>query len=151
MNIIINNRGKFFQLDVESCDLVFCVKQKIEDKTNIKPSKQRLYFGSIELDDNQILSHYSIFDKNTLFLSEYLKLYDMQIFVRCINKTIVLDVFPHDTIETIKLMITEKEGIPSNIIRLSYGNIILKDNTRLEDYNIEKESTLNIFLRTVGN
>jgi hypothetical protein len=144
---MINN---VFTIDVESCDSILCVKQKIEDKTEIIPSRQRLYFDNIELDDSQTLSYYNINNNMTIFM--FTRLYNnMTLFVRCINKTIVLDVYPYYTIETIKNMIRDKEGIPPNIIRLSYSSKLLNEPRTLEHYNITNESTLHICLRGVSN
>ena len=150
MNISIKTHNNLIAIDVESCDSVETLKQKIQDKININPKCQRLYFNTFELDDNKVLSYYDIYDKATIFLTNRL-FNEMQIFVRCINKTIVLDVYPYDTIETIKQLITDKEGIPSKIIQLSYGSSILNDSMTLDCYNITNESTLNLYLRMIGN
>ncbi len=76
----------------------------------------------------------------------------MQIFVKTLTgKTITLEVEPGDYISTVKTKIQEKEGIPSDQQRLTYGGKLLEnDNETLADHNVQKESTLILTLRLPG-
>lgn len=71
----------------------------------------------------------------------------MQIFVKTTTgKTITLEVEPSDSIENIKQKIQDKESYPPDSIILTFNDIVLLNNRTLADYNIQKESTLHMFL-----
>jgi hypothetical protein len=83
----------------------------------------------------------NIFDCN--FVTTY------QIFIKNFKKQIyIYDVKPHDTIESIKQQIENKEGMPINQQKLYYNSEQLDDEHTLLHYNIMVENTILLNERT---
>jgi hypothetical protein len=75
----------------------------------------------------------------------------MKIYVKTlIGRIIELDVKPYDTIEIIKLKVQDKDGTPPNVQRLIFAGRELLNLLTLNDYNIQKESTLHLVLNCRG-
>lgn len=75
----------------------------------------------------------------------------MQLFVKLpTGKTIALELDPSDRIETLKHKIRDREAIPVDHQSLNHVGKILENARTLEDYHIEKESTIHLALRLCG-
>ena len=75
----------------------------------------------------------------------------MTIFVRMPTGEIInIQVHATDTFKIIKGYIKNKAGIPRNQQRLIFADADLEDDRTVADYNIQKESTLDLALRLEG-
>lgn len=75
----------------------------------------------------------------------------MQLFVKTLTgRTMTVNVEGTSTVAELKEKITEREGIPAEQQRLVFAGKCLEDDRVLNDYNIQKESTVNLLLRLRG-
>ena len=75
----------------------------------------------------------------------------MQVVVKTLNgKTIAVDVDSSDSVESVKQMMQDREGVPVEQMRLVYGGKQLEDGRSLADYDIQSESNISLILRVRG-
>ncbi|XP_076920961.1 polyubiquitin-like [Bidens hawaiensis] len=144
--------GTAFTVDVKPSDTVSSVKVKIQanahiHKVNIPSDEQELIFDEMVLHNTDTLAEYNIKKESTLALVAVSKGV-MQIFIKICStgKTITLEVKPSGLIRDVKAKIFAKEGHSPCDQKLRFNKRFLEDGPTLADYNIRKESTVDLWV-----
>ena len=131
MQIFVRNlSGKTITLEVDNSDTVESTKCKIEDKDGLPVNRQCLVYGGREMQNDKRLVEYHVRRASTLHLYLCLSCTGaMQVHVKTPSgKTIPIEVWREDTIETVKRAIQAQIGVPVDQQRLSLcGQQLNKD------------------------
>ena len=145
LNIFIKTlNGKIISLDVEPTDTINIVKEKIEEKIGVPPIQQKMRFFDIVLEGWRTLASYNVQNDSTIN-AEFVYKNEMQIYVRTVKgDKLTLMVDADDAIAKVKAKIQEVEGTLVAEQELKVGEIILEDGFSLSEYEIQKETTIDL-------
>jgi hypothetical protein len=133
-----NSRNIHFPVDVT--DSVRSVKEKIEARTGLPIDLQRLTFRKRVMDDGDTLEQYQIFDRAWVQVAHIFP-NGFAVYVHLpTNKLLPLTVEPHETVETLKEIISELEGIPKEHQRLLRAGRLLDEKKSLAECHLREGS-----------
>jgi hypothetical protein len=154
--------GKTLELSVYPTDSVEELKRVVLYKETIRPDQLAcLIFEGKHLQDGRDLASYNILPNSIVHLVLSLRNepnpnrgngVTQKIIIKPLTgKAVGFSVYPTDSVEILKRMIQDKEGIPPDHQRLIYKGKQLEDDHKVEDYGIRNGSILDLVLRLRGN
>ena len=139
--------GEAMALDFDPNVTVAEVKSGIQEKLGISSNQISLLFGGKELDDEQVLSSHGIQDKSTIYMYSTVGAEPI-LFVKVpsLQKTILLDYDPEETVRSVKRKLLEKEQISFDQQKLLFEGVHLEDNKTLGSYDIPHEGAIDLIV-----
>lgn len=137
--------GKMIALEVAPEDTIENVKKKMFEEKGIAVECTHMVYAGKVLEDQRTLVDYNIRRESILHLIPTSRDDVMPIRLKTLpRKTITLEVAPQDTINAVKKEVFVKEGIAVERQSLFYAGEKLKDHKTLRDYNIWRNSVLDL-------
>lgn len=139
--------GEAVALDFDPNVTIAEVKSEIQEKIGINSNQISLLFGGKELEDEQMLSTYGIQDKSTIYMYSNIGS-EPVLFVKVpsLQKTVLLDYDPEETVRGVKIKLFEKEQISFDQQKLLFKGVHLEDNQTIGSYDIPQEGTIDLIV-----
>ena len=134
--------GRVINLEVSGLCTIGEVKNKIQEKLGIPVLSQRLIFSGVFLEDAHTVTYYRIENESTVFVVQLLPI---QIQTP-VGELFSLEVGSYDTIHFVKTKIYGQEGILPEEQKLTFDGKQLEDEQTIADYEVVKDSTLQLAL-----
>ncbi|XP_038718888.1 polyubiquitin-B-like [Tripterygium wilfordii] len=133
--------GEIVKLEIKAQFTVRDIKEIIGSMIGVSVIDQDLCFGGERLENCKTLAFYNIFEESTLEIQPL----SFQIFVKPQSgNTVLIDVFPFDTIENVKQKVSQKVMIPQEYLCFVFARKRLEEHRDLTSYNIQRHSTLHV-------
>ena len=138
--------GKIIVLDVEPSDTIENVKSKIQDKEDIAPWYQRLFFSEKKLEDNKTLADYGIQKESILLLTKSPGADNFCYVIYDEEKKLKINGYCDCCCNTIwlKEQIAAKLGIETKYLILAVDGKIIEDNESLRSNGIFDGKEVNL-------
>ena len=144
--------GRKIILEVQQSDPILIVKKKIEEIEHIKAERQSLCYEGKELEDNNIVSDYDIKPESIINIGVD-EIGGIQLYVNTpYQKRVTLFVDEDDTIETLREILNQREGIGLDVESLGLigKGKMLENSKTIKDYGIQNYSEIYSILRIRG-
>lgn len=140
MKLFVETLAGKITVKVDPTDTINVVKAKVHEQ-------QCLTFVDEELEDRRSVAYYRIQDGSTLHLGLRQRR-KIEIFVKGLTGKTTTHYFEdQDTVDCVKAMIQERDGIPAAEQRLIYAGKQLEDGRTMADYTIQDWATFHLVLR----
>ncbi|KAL5705381.1 hypothetical protein ACHQM5_023690 [Ranunculus cassubicifolius] len=146
VSIRLEKDGSVIALKVKGWYTVENVKNMIESMMGISIENQRLCVDQVKLENDRTLADLNICEGQTLNLISGMVIYVKT--TRGMTHTLVVG--GSDTVDDVKKMIEEKDGMPVDLQRLIFAGRQLEDQRNLSDCHIEDNSTISMVTRLRG-
>eukprot|EP00111_Clytia_hemisphaerica_P019464 TCONS_00057422-protein len=141
--IVETANGKAFTVRVGENDIREEIMVKIQNQVGVTSDQIRSFFDATQLDNKQTLSDYQINHESAIYIET-----KEIIYIRTsAGEEFTLDIKLTDTIEDVKVKITNKHGIPIDQQSLTFPRQPLQDDGTLFQHKIPYGSILGLVLR----
>jgi ubiquitin C len=151
-SVFIQGSGFKTQIDIDSCDTIRQVKNKIKERLDIDVIEQSLYLGDRQLEDRRTIADCGIEKDEIIRLVRIRSATSscFQIFCDKGGRSTPIQVKSSYTIKKVKELFREVIGWPVGEQRFIYDGKELENNRVLSDYCITESATLHLVGRLNG-